>query len=85
MNPVRTGLVVGTFLALLHTVWSLFVFLGWAQPIINFSFMMHMVAPAFTVESFDLMRAVWLVIIAFAIGFVIGNVFTRIWNAFHKS
>ncbi|MEK7602189.1 MAG: hypothetical protein AAB472_01775 [Patescibacteria group bacterium] len=80
LPPIKVGLVFGLFLALLHIAWSTLVALHLGQLLLNFSLRMHMIRPAFTVEPFDIGRALGLVIIAFCIGYIVGHVFAKIWN-----
>ncbi len=85
LKPTTTGLVLGTFLGGMHLAWSLLVLIGWAQPLLNFIFMLHMITPPYTVESFDVLRAGGLVVVTAAIGFCVGNVFARLWNKLHRA
>ena len=84
LNAHKTGLTLAFILALMHLVWSFLVFIGWAQPLITFSFQMHMIGPAFTVEPFDSIRALGLIAIAAGIGYIAGNVIAHIWNKFQN-
>jgi hypothetical protein len=68
----------------LHLVWSIFIALGWAQAIVNFSLWAHMVSLSFVVKAFDLSAAATVIIIASLIGYVVGYVFAKIWNWMHR-
>lgn len=84
LNPTKVGLAVGGLLGVWHVVWSLMVAVGWAQPLINFSFRLHMISSPPQVQPFSLGAAIFLVIMAVVIGYVVGNVFTFIWNWLHR-
>ena len=85
VNPVRVGLVLGTFIGLVHVGWSALVAVGLAQKLIDFIFWMHFIAPPFHIEPFDMSRAAVLVALTFAIGLVAGTVGGAIWNLFHRA
>lgn len=81
---MKTGLVVGKMAALVHLVWSVFVALGWAASIINFSMWAHRVTVPVTVHAFDLSAALAVIVVAFVVGYVVGHVFAVIWNWVHR-
>ena len=85
IKPSTAGLVLGTLFAIVHVVWSVLVWVGWAQMILDFVFLMHMVTPILTVEDFSLSRALMLVVIAACIGYVIGGIFAVLWNKMHRA
>ena len=84
MNRKKLGLALGSFAALLHLVWVLLIALGWAQPLMDFVYKMHSMNNPFTVMPFDLWRSIGLIVIAFIMGNVIGNVFALVWNKVHR-
>ena len=84
INPAKAGLTVGILVGGLHLVWSIFIALGWAQAIVNFSLWAHMVSLSFVVKAFDLSAAATVIIIASLIGYVVGYVFAKIWNWMHR-
>jgi hypothetical protein len=75
MTMLRTSLIGGVCLSSFHMLWSLLVFLGWAQPFINFALQLHMMDLPLTVQTFQLSRAVGLVVLAFLAGSFYGMVF----------
>jgi hypothetical protein len=65
----------GLCLAGFHLLWVLLVFLGWAQPFIDFVLQLHMMDLPLTVQPFQLSRAVGLVGLAFLAGCFYGWLF----------
>ncbi|HBA45546.1 hypothetical protein A2W67_00205 [Candidatus Nomurabacteria bacterium RIFCSPLOWO2_02_40_28] len=84
MNKKKVGLVVGSFAALMHLVWGVFIALGFAQPWMDFVYKMHFLNNPFTVMPFDLMRILGLVVIAFVMGYIVGYVFAVLWHKLHN-
>ncbi len=84
IDPAKTGLVVGAFIALWHVVWSALVALGLAQSLVDFVLWMHMISLPYVVKAFDLSAAATLVVITWIFGCIIGYVFAKIWNRMHR-
>ena len=84
MNVAKTGLVVGIVLGGWHLCWSALIALGWAQRVMDFIFWIHLIKPVYVVEPFDISRAVLLVAVTAAVGFVTGAVGAWAWNLLHK-
>ena len=83
MSKNKAGLVVGSFIALMHLVWSIAVavipngmqvFISW---IINLH---HLRIPIMIVTPFILMNAVILIIMTFVFGYIYGWIFAAIYN-----
>ncbi|OGG39663.1 hypothetical protein A2118_03180 [Candidatus Kaiserbacteria bacterium GWA2_50_9] len=85
LNPKKVGLAVGKFLGGVHLVWAVLVALGWAQALVNFSQWAHMVSVPVVVEPFNLTAAITVILVATAVGFVLGYAFAHIWNYLHRS
>ena len=85
LNVDKVALSVGFFLGGWHLVWSVAVALGWAQPIIDFVFGIHMLSVPVAVQPFNLTTAAFLVLVTFAVGYVVGRIFATIWNTVHKN
>jgi tetrahydromethanopterin S-methyltransferase subunit F len=84
INPRKAGLVLGVVLAGWHLCWSLLVAFGLAQPVIDFVFWIHFIKPVYQVEPFELVRALILLCVTGAIGFLVGLVFALVWNRVQK-
>ena len=84
MNVQKAALTLGLFIGGWHLVWSLLILVGWAQPLLDFIFWVHMIANPYQVTGFDLTRAILLMVVTFAVGYVGGWVFATLWNKMHK-
>lgn len=85
INPKKVGIILGMFIGGIHVIWSILVALGWAQPLINFISLAHMIQPFVTVTGFNLTSAITLIISTSLVGFVIGYILGVIWNKTHHS
>ncbi len=84
LNPNKTGLALGGLLSLWHAAWAALVALGLAQALLNFVFSIHFLANPYLVREFSLGVALTLVVVTFAVGYILGWVFAMIWNKLHK-
>lgn len=80
VNPARIGVIFGLFLALMHSAWAALVAVGWAQPVMDFVFWAHFIAPPYHVETFELGRAAILIVLALITGILLGAVGGTVWN-----
>lgn len=80
IHPHSFGLALAIFLALWHSLWSLLVWIGAAQWLIDFIFRLHMIAPPYKITAFNLGTAVELVLVTTCIGYVFGWLIGTIWN-----
>ncbi|CAM8646980.1 hypothetical protein MCEGEM3_02676 [Oxalobacteraceae bacterium] len=78
MTMLRSSLLCGLCLAGFHAFWVFLVFVGWAQPLIDFILELHMMALPLTVQPFQLFMALELVAFAFLAGCFYGLVFYMI-------
>ncbi|MEK7135788.1 MAG: hypothetical protein AAB831_01355 [Patescibacteria group bacterium] len=85
LNPNKTGIALGGLVGGLHLVWAILVVLGWAQPLVNFSQWAHMVSMPVVVQPFNLSAAITVIIVATAVGYVLGYAFAKIWNYLHRN
>lgn len=80
----ETGLAVGAMMALVHAVWAVLVWLGWAQPFLDWMFTIHSLANPYFVLPFDLASSLTLVGTTFVVGYAFGWAFANIWNRVAK-
>jgi hypothetical protein len=83
LNPFKVGVVLAVVTGGFHLCWSMLVALGWAQAFIDFVFWAHFIKPIYMIEPFEFARAIVLLLLTAAIGFVLGLVFGWVWNALH--
>ncbi len=76
--------MIGALIGGWHFVWSLFVGIGWAQPIIDFIFWAHMIKPVYLVKPFDPTAAVTLIVLTAVLGYMFGFFGAVIWNRLHR-
>ena len=81
INGNKLGLALGGFLGFFHLVWSVLVYLGWAEPLMNFIYQLHfMSSSAPMLDEFNALNALELIVVTSVIGYAIGNVFAFFWN-----
>ena len=79
-EPKKFALALGSFAALAHLVWSIIVASGFAQSLVNWVMVLHMMNMVVTVGTFNLVTAAELVIVTFIVGYAVGYVFALVWN-----
>lgn len=84
MNIFHTTLIGGFCLSSLHFLWVILIWLGIAQPLLDFIFKLHMLNSPFQVQPFNLSFAVGLIGITFLIGCFYGALFFLIKNKLSK-
>lgn len=84
LDTQKTGLALGLFLAAVHAVWQVLVWIGSAQSFIGWAVKLHSVKMTVSVLPFNLSSAITLVVATFALGYVFGWVFALIWNKVRK-
>lgn len=81
IDPMRTGLILGLFLAAFHAGWAFLVALGWAQKLVDFVFWAHFITPPYRIEPFEAARAAILIGFVFLVGTIMGWLAALLWNA----
>ncbi len=84
LNKNKSGLIFGTFAAFMHVIWSVLVALGIAQWWINFIISLHFLNVGVVMQPFALGTALILVVLTFAVGYIIGFIFAAICNFYNK-
>lgn len=84
LDENKVALTLGLFVSGLHLIWSLLVISGLGQTLLDFIFWVHMISNPFKVTGFTLMQSLTLIIVTFAVGYVAGFVFAKVWNTTHK-
>lgn len=86
INANKLGLIVGFFLALVHLVWALTVAITpiSLQKFLDWIFKLHFLEPILKLTAFNIMNAIWLVILTFVIGYILGWVLALIHNCVSK-
>lgn len=80
VNKTRVALFFGTVAALCHVVWSVLVAGGWAKGFMDWIMAKHFITDTYTIEAFNMGDAVFLLALAFVIGFVDGYILAALWN-----
>jgi len=76
----HAGLALGAMASLAHVVWATMVFLGVAQPYLDWIIALHSLTNPYQVLPFDLVRSLILVGTTFVVGYIFGWTFAAIWN-----
>lgn len=79
-NPFTVGLYSGLIISGFHLIWSILVFLGIAQTLMDFILGLHFLNNPFHVQPFNFVTAISLLIVTALAGFVVGYVATWVWN-----
>ena len=80
----KFALVLGTFAAVMHLIWGIIVGLGWGQPLVNFVHSMHFMNTTIIIDQFNIGRAIGLIVLAFCVAYIVGYIFSTIWNKIYK-
>ncbi|MDP3725602.1 MAG: hypothetical protein Q8R36_00215 [bacterium] len=83
-NRNKVGLVFAALFGGVHVLWSILVFLGWAQPLVNFILWAHMIQVLYVVGPFDALASATLIVVTAFVGYVVGSVVSVIWNKVHQ-
>lgn len=75
LTCIKTIVGFGFGLSMLHVLWVLLVASGFAQPIIDYIFKIHMLSSPFVVQPFSFSFSAQLLAITFGVGCLYGIVF----------
>lgn len=84
ISEKKAALTVGLFVGGVHLVWSLLIIIGLAQPLVDFIFWAHMISNPYQITGFTLTQSLTLIIVTFAVGYLGGFIFAKVWNKTHK-
>jgi uncharacterized membrane protein len=80
INKYKTGLTFGFLMSSFHLMWSLLVAFGVAETVLSFILNIHMLNMPVMVMPFDILKALMLIIVTFAIGYIFGWLMAFFWN-----
>lgn len=84
LHTSSTALVVGVFVAFMHLIWMVMVYLGLGQMYLDWIFGLHLITNPFMVMPFNFGAALTLIAFTFVVGYVFGWIFAMIWNKLRK-
>lgn len=85
INLLKSGIIVGFFVGFWHFLWSLLVGIGIAQALLDWIYGLHFLNNPFQVSPFNLLTAIFLIIVTSIIGFIGGYFFAFLWNKFART
>ena len=82
LDKNKTGLALGTFIAMVHAFWLALVAIipTLLQKLIDWIFILHHIKPIYVLLPFNIVNAIMLVLMTFIMGYILGYVFALIWN-----
>jgi heme/copper-type cytochrome/quinol oxidase subunit 4 len=80
MPKNRWGLIVGSFIAGIHLLWVILIAAGVAQAVLDFIYYLHSLNNPFTIQPFELVKSVGLVVFTFVVGYIAGWVIAFLWE-----
>ncbi len=84
LNKNQAGLTLGTISAIFHTLWAIIVAVGLGGSLSNWIHFMHFMTDIHVIASFSISTAIFGIIEAFIIGYVVGWLFALLWNWFGR-
>ena len=84
LNKHRSGLILGTFAALLHVIWSVLVAIGAAKYLVNFAASLHFFNIVLTIQPFNFGISIILIALTFIFGYLLGYIFAAVVNFYNK-
>lgn len=85
VNTNKLGLVFAVLMGGVHVIWSIVVFFGLGQPLLNFIFWAHMVSVPFHVGLFSMTASLSLIAIMSALGYLVGCIVGMVWNKVYSA
>jgi hypothetical protein len=84
MNANKIGLTLGSLLALVHLVWAILVRLGFGDNILGGIMRLHFISCPAAITQFSIGTAIFLIVVAFIAGYVLGWLFAAFYNYYDK-
>ncbi len=78
------GRTFSLFAGLVHLIWAVLSWLGWAKPVVAWVYGMHGLTPNFTVTTLSPARGIELIILTLILGSIVGFVLGAIWEKTSK-
>lgn len=85
INPVTAALWVGLLIAVYHAAWVVLVATGAAKPLLDYVLRLHSFEFSYTITPFSPDNAALLIVISYAVGALLGLVFSLVWNCLAES
>jgi hypothetical protein len=76
----KVGAAFAAVMVGFHLIWSVLVAVGWAQLVLDFVFWAHFIKPVYAIEPFEPIRAIALLALTAAVGFLLGLCAALVWN-----
>lgn len=80
LDGIRLGLTLGMVMGVLHLSWAALVASGRAGFVLDYLLSLHSLRAPIEITAFEPSRAVLLVVVAYAAGFVLGLLTALVWN-----
>ena len=82
INKNQLGLTIGCLFAVIHAVWALIIAIMPAtmQTFLDWIFELHFLKPVWIITSFNILNALFLIIVTFIFGWIFGWIFAALWN-----
>ena len=84
LNNHKVGLALGSLLGTWHVLWSAFVSVGFAKPLMDFIYGLHFLSNPVMMQEFSIGTAVLLVLVTSLVGYAFGWMFSYFWNRLHR-
>jgi hypothetical protein len=80
----KLGVVVGSAFGIWHLAWALLVAFGIAQWLLDWTFRLHFIEPAYVVTTFQPLQAIGLIVVTSVLGYLTGWIVAASWNWLHE-
>jgi len=85
VNNHKVGLAFGGTLGIWHAIWALMVFIGIAKPFLDWILSLHFLSFQYSIQPFNFLSALMLVIVTGVIGYIMGFICSWLWNLVHNA